>query len=136
MEVIESIDVCDELCSNATFSDMFTSKDVGFVFAKGNDPIYVPLSDGKVVLDKATYVKIGTFIQKNIAQCSLAILGKVAKNAEGVAFVQGDMEKPVFLYHYKMKRKGNHVRIAPVDIPSYDEFKDLVTGIKGVKFSD
>jgi len=133
MEVMETIDLCDELCSNATFSDTFTKKNVGFVFEKGDNPIYATLADDKVILDKATYIKIGIFIQKNIAQCSLAILGKLAKSAEGLAFAQGDRNKPVFLYHYKLKRKGNHVQIAPVNIPSYDEFKGLIADLEGKK---
>jgi hypothetical protein len=138
MEVIESIDICDQLCSNATFSDAFTKKNVGFVFAKGNNPIYTTITDGKVILDKATYIKIGVFIQKSIAQCSLACLGKLAKTATGIAFAQGDKEKIVFLYHYKLKRKGDHVQVTPVDIPSYDEFKSLIitAGRKGIEFSD
>lgn len=138
METIENIDVCDQLCSNATFSDTFTKKNVGFVFAKGDTPIYIQRHNDNIVLDRESFVKIGAFIQRNIAQCGLACMGKPAKVATGVAFALGDVNKPVFIYHYKMKRKGNHVQIVPIDIPSYDEFKKsiIAVGNKKVEFSD
>lgn len=129
METMETINLCDNLLANMTVKHLGTSKDIGVVFKKGeHDSITAEVRNGVVILDKNIYQNIGEYIQKNIWSAIEQTLGFLPSRATGVAFVDGDINKPVFVFNYKFNRnnRGRTIRIKPQGISDYITFRNDV----------